>query len=527
MAKILLINPVVREESEAKHIPYGLSLMASIAMEKGHQVQMYDENAHRLGDEIIRKVCKADDWDVIGIGGLSTTYKSIKKILKIAKEVSPKTFTIAGGGFITSMPQEIMNWIPEIDLGVIGEAFLTWPEVLRQIDEKNFDFSKTLGVCYRDEKRTPKLTPVRSNIKDLDVIPYPAWDLLPLDKYFENSKLLYSAEAFTSKRRIDMMGSLGCSLFCKFCWHLGIIGDMVVETNPETNENDVRFSRARNIRYHSPAYIVKMAKTLQEKYGVDFISFIDENFMTMDVYSKRTWLFELCDLWIKEGLQPTCRRDGVPHDENCTGMHWGGTSHAGLVRKETLEAMYKAGCSNLVYGLESFDATILASLGKGSNKQKNLEAVSLTLSTGIIPIPNVIIGFPEETFESVRTMIDCMEQIGMHAKPHFATPYPGSEWYYTYKQSIIEQYGGDLEKFIEDLGDASSISATISHNFNAIELMGLQQIVYKKDRRLLSIVEKQWKEGRIERKPIAVPKSNFSFSDKILKAPIESVSRPI
>ena len=46
MAKILLINPVVREESSAKHIPYGISLLASIALKKGHQVAIYDENCH-------------------------------------------------------------------------------------------------------------------------------------------------------------------------------------------------------------------------------------------------------------------------------------------------------------------------------------------------------------------------------------------------------------------------------------------------------------------------------------------------
>lgn len=526
MAKILLINPVVREESLAEHIPYGLALMASIAIQKGHQVQFYDENAHRLGNTIVEKVCIADDWDVIGIGGLITTYRSIKNIVKIVKRVAPKAFLVAGGGFLTSMPRDIMKWLPEIDLGVIGEGFVTWPEVLAKIDKKDYDFSKTLGVCYRDASGAPTLTAVRPNLKEMDVLPYPAWDLLPLEKYFSNSSALYSEENFTSKRRIDVMGSLGCSLFCKFCWHLGTTGDLVVEKNDE-GVMDVRFSRGRNIRYHSPKYVVDMVKTLVDKFQVDFISFIDENFMTMDVYSKRTWLFELCDAWIEVGLQPTCRRDGVPHDDTCKGVHWSGTSHAGLVRRETLDAMHRAGCSHLVYGLESFDPTILSSLGKGSNQQKNIDCVKMTLDAGIVPIPNVIIGFPEETFNSIRTMIKCLYKLGLHAKPHFATAYPGSEWYYTYKHSIIEQYNGSLETYIEDLGDASKITGTISHNFSPVQLLGLQVIVQQRNLRLLDLSEKHFTQCAPHIKPLAVPQESFSFSNKIIKAPIESERRLI
>ncbi len=130
MAKILLINPVIREEDQPKHIPYGLALLAGIAIKAGHKVQFYDANAHRLGDDVVVQVCKADDWDVIGIGGLTTSYGSIKRIVKICKAVSPRAFLIAGGGFLTSMPLEIMTWLRELDLGIVGEAFITWPTVL-------------------------------------------------------------------------------------------------------------------------------------------------------------------------------------------------------------------------------------------------------------------------------------------------------------------------------------------------------------------------------------------------------------
>ena len=105
MAKILMINPIVREEDDPKHIPYGISLLAAIALEKGHLVQLYDENAWRKGPQVMESVCTADDWDVIAIGGLTTTYGSIKKTLEICRRVCPQAFIIAGGGFLTSMPK--------------------------------------------------------------------------------------------------------------------------------------------------------------------------------------------------------------------------------------------------------------------------------------------------------------------------------------------------------------------------------------------------------------------------------------
>lgn len=520
MAKLLFINPVVREEDVPRHIPYGIALLAAIAQRDGHLVQVYDANAWRQGWDVLDQVCDADDWDVVAIGGLTTTYRYIKKACRIIRAKLPKVCLVAGGGFFTSMPLEIMEWMPQIDVGVVGEAFVTFPEILRRIDAGDFDFSKTLGVAYRDAQGRGVLTGVRPNIPLIDELPWPAWDLFPLEEvYFKNSANLFSEEAFTSKRRIDVNGSFGCRMVCRYCWHLGTTGDMLIEKT-EGGENDVVFTYGRNIRYHSARYIVDMVKHLKQTYDIDYASFIDENLMTMDAASRGTWLKELCELWIAEGLQPTCRRDGVAHDENCRGVHWNGTSHAGLHNLETLRIMHKAGCSHLVYGLESFDPTIMKNLGKGSNPKKNYESVDICLQSGIKPIPNIILGFPEESFESVRNTIVALKNLGISCKPHFATPYPGSEWYYTYKDSIIEQYGGNLEAFIEDLGDASKISAVISHKFSAMELLGLQQIIHHKDVRLLDQAEKHWATADQVTHTVAVPRQSFNFQRSTAATPL-------
>lgn len=516
MARVLIINPVVREEDVPRHIPYGEALLAAISIKEGHQVCVYDANAHRQPISKITDVCKADDWDVIAVGGLTTTYGFIRKSLSLIRQAAPKALVVAGGGFLTSMPRDVMQWLPQIDVGVVGEAFRTFPEILAKVDEGDFDFRKTLGVAWRDGDEIV-LNETRPVIHDLDSLPWPAWDLFPLDIYFQNSSALFSEEIYECKRRIDINASFGCSLICRYCWHLGTTGDMLVERSAD-GDNDVVFTYGRNLRYHSPTYIVSMVSELRRRYDVDFVTFLDENLMTMEASSGRKWLGQICDEWERANLVPA-RKNGARKGADHGGVFWSGTSHAGLHRKDILRRMYESGCTHLVYGLESFDPHILKRLGKGTNRQNNIDSVGVCLESGIVPIPNIIIGFPEETFDSVRNTITALIELKIHAKPHFATAYPGSEWYYAYKDSITEQYGGSLEAYIRDLGDATKITGTISENFSPIELLGLQEIVARRDLRLLELAERAYR----PRPALVNRRESFNFRAKRQPGPLESI----
>lgn len=493
MAKVLFVNPVIRQEDDPRHVPYGMALLVAIADKCGHQVQVFDANAHRPADEHLREALEADSWDVVATGGITTTYSYAKKVMQYAKRYAPQALTVMGGGGLTAMPRDVLTFVPEIDLGVVGEALVTFPEILNKVNNNDFHWESTKGIIYRDQQGDLQLTPPRPLLRDLDGLPYPAWEMFPLDIYFRNSSLLLSEIAMQSQRRLDINGSYGCSLICRFCYHLGLSGDMeYVETTG--NSPEVIFTHSRDLRWHSPHYIVKLAKYAHERFGVDYIAFLDENLMTMDVASRRTWMSQICDLWIKEGLQPQCIRERVPHDqETCRGVHWGGTSHAQLVTPEVLRHMHEAGCTHLDYGLESFSARVLKNIGKGTRPEGNERAIQMTMEAGIRPIPNQIIGFPDEWFDSIRDNLDAWERTGIQAKPFFATPFPGSEWYFKYKDRIIEQYGGDLEAFIIDLGDATKITAVISENFNAVELLGLRELMVQHDRRHIDEYERIWR----------------------------------
>jgi radical SAM superfamily enzyme YgiQ (UPF0313 family) len=499
MAKVLFINPLVREEDVPRHVPYGIALLAAIASNDGHQVQVYDHNAWRQGEDVLRQVLQADDWDVVALGGITTAYGSIKQIVAIARELHPTAVIVLGGGVLTSLPREMMSWMPAIDVGVIGEAFLTFPEILDMVDAGKRDWSKINGTAFRKGDGEIGLSPPRALLQNLDSLPYPAWDMFPLEEvYFHNSQVLFSEEGMLATRRLDINASYGCSLICRFCYHLGIAGDMRYTTDAQgrdTVQFDVPGTYTRDIRYHSPEYVVKLVKHAYDKFNVNFIGFLDENLMTMDVSSGRIWMKEICDLWKEYGLQPSYLRDGIERPENWTGIHWSGTSHATLCTPEILKEMRSVGCSHLVYGYESFSDQIMKRLGKGASPKTNIRSFFWTLEAGIRPIPNQIIGFPSEDFDSLRDDMNAWRKLGIVVKPFFATPYPGSEWFTVHRKSIEAQYGGDLEKFILDLGDATRITAGICQNFNSVELLGLREMMLNFDEKRINEYEQIWRQN--------------------------------
>lgn len=498
MAKVLFINPVVRAEDVPRHVPYGIAMLAAISMHDGHQVQIYDENAWRRGARVIAEVLRADAWEVIAIGGITTTYGSIKTIVGLARELCPRALIVLGGGVLTSLPHDIMRLLPAVDVGVIGEAYVTFPEILAMTDAGSCDWPKIDGTISRNAQGQLVLSRQRELMRELDTLPYPAWELFPLEEvYFKNSEMLFSVEGMLSRRRLDINASYGCSLICRFCYHLGISGDMRYETGADGVTRvafDEPGSYSRDIRYHSPEHIVEMARYARQRFDVDYIAFLDENLMTMDAASKRTWLTEICRLWIAAGLQPACVRDGVPHDAHCRGVHWDGTSHATLCNPEILKIMRHAGCASLVYGYESFSAQILKKMGKGTTPKHNIRSFFWTLEAGIRPVPNQIIGFPSEDFSSIYDNMRAWEQLGIVVRPFYATPYPGSEWFTTYRKRILDQYGGDLERYLLDLGDATKITGVISHNFNPVELLGLRELMINMDYNRIREYENLWRQ---------------------------------
>jgi anaerobic magnesium-protoporphyrin IX monomethyl ester cyclase len=500
LTKILFLNPVIREREQPRHVPYGELLVATCA-EKWFdaKVAMLDLNALRsiltekqLDEELLSAI-QEEDWTLIGIGGITTTYSSIKRTLKIIRPLTDALIILGGGGF-TAQPYEWMTWLREADLGCLGEAVQTIGEVIKHSQDQQFN--EVRGSVWRDHDNLVTNSEPRPLV-DLDSLPLPNYDLAPLDIYFKNSSLLFSEESMLAKRRLDYVASQGCSFSCSFCYDLGLTGFKLVGREvhfPRSHPNEV----PRKNRWRSPRKCVEDWKFMKEKYGCDFITLLDENAMTMNALSpSRDWLEQISELVIQEGLQPQCVRDGQVHDpKKCEGLHFGTTGHASLTTPRILRAMRRMGFSYIDIGFESWDDRILKDIRKGSTLRANVRSLKMIMHYGIRSIPNNITGMEIEDFESIRRMMVAWRSLGIVVEPFLFCPYPGSDAYYRNKKKILADYGGDLELFVKTLNDATEPVVSVSRNFTLEEILIYRFHMARGDRDAIDSFENVWRAKR-------------------------------
>ncbi len=114
--KVLFVVPEIRLDRTPLHIPFWAGLFGAIVEQKGGQVGILDLNSLRMDfgisvlpkEKIIEEIL-ADDWDIIGIGGLTSTYIRIKELVPIIRKTCPNSLIIAGGGWSTYNPDEILQ----------------------------------------------------------------------------------------------------------------------------------------------------------------------------------------------------------------------------------------------------------------------------------------------------------------------------------------------------------------------------------------------------------------------------------
>ena len=526
--KVLLINPPVRQRQGPQDIPVGLAMIASITKQEGHQIAFLDLNANRVPLQAAANEIMIDDYDIIGIGGLSSQYKEIKQILPICRQIHPDALIVAGGGFVTYMPDKMLKLRPEIDIIAIGEAEETWADFLREGSQG--DFSKVKGIAFRDKNGKIIFTEPRPLIKDMDTLPYPAYELLDLDKYSENYQFCLSEEMLTTKRKIHMITERGCPRQCTFCTHNGMSRwDQIVSIGKEkVRELDDEFGFQQIARFNSPKFVVKHLKFLTEQYNLGYIFIADEN-----LTSNRKRTIELCNLMIKEGLP--------------NKVKWGTAGDAASVDDDVIALMKKAGCTFISYGGESASDKVLKyDIQKGTTRKNNQDAVDIMKRQGMEPIMTFMLGNPHEDVNDILETTDFFIKNNLSCDPFICTPYPGTKLYLDYEQQILEQFDERLaevknwpegsidkellaqwkeqalDKFLSSLDDADVLSAHVSQVFNHHDLLGLKALMFSHDMpKILKVAHmRNWSHDKkwAEHCPVCTAKNEISQLSQINEA---------
>lgn len=521
--KVLLVVPEIRLDNAPNHFPFWAGILAGIIEQKGGHVGILDLNALRVNydnvqvpSDVIAKEIASEKWDIIGIGGLTTTYSRIKQLSPLIRKCSPDSLFVAGGGWSTYNPTEILQLVPEIDMIVIGEGEETFSELYDEINNGSKDFEKINGLCIRDKTLGYKFTGPRALISDLNTIPYPAYDLMETEIYFRYSSLPLSVDSYNSKRRVSTVWERGCPRGCTFCSHNGMsridLQNIYGEGDRKQGEKLVRISDKENdtfqlpARWPSPEYAVNNIKLLKEKFDVDFISILDEN-MT----SNLKWTQEFCDLYVKEGLDKVVK--------------WGtlGDAPSVAVKPEIISIMRDSGCSYISFGFESASDKVLnQDIQKGQLRSHLQKTVDTLKAAKMTPITTFMIGNMHENINDLMETVDFWIQNGAEIDPFICTPYVGSPIFYDNKDYLLQQYdtklklvaGGKvqvdeeilqkwkldaLDKFMTECGDATKYTATVSQYFTIPELFALKEFMYKHDTtRMLQMAHQKFDETGLE-----------------------------
>jgi len=521
--KVLFVVPEIRLDSIPTNLPFWAGILASIVDQKGGQVAILDLNALRMNydgafvpDKIIQEEILSEKWDLIGIGGLTSTYGRIKYLCKLIKKLNPQSIFIGGGGWSTYNPTEILQLIPELDMICIGEGEETFSELYDEISSSGkMDYEKINGLCLRD-KNSFIFTQPRALISDLDTVPLPLYDILELDIYFRYSALPYSKESYMSKRRFSTVWERGCPRGCTFCSHNGMsridLQNIYGDGNRKTGEELVRISDKENdtfqlpARWPSPEYAVNNIQVLKDRFNLDFFMAVDEN-MT----SNLKWTKEFCKLYLDSGLSESVK--------------WGtlGDAPSVATHPEIVQVMKDAGCTYISFGFESASDKVLNNdIKKGQTRDHLQKTINAIKSSGLRPITTFMIGNPTEDINDLLETVDFWIQNNAIVDPFICTPYVGSPIFYDNKDFILEQYDERLklvnegkfqvekelvdswklnamDKFMHECGDAFDYTATVSQNFTIAELYALKRFMYKHDtRRIIQFANQRYEQTGLE-----------------------------
>lgn len=428
LMKILLINCPIRLNAKPNNIPYGLATIASSLRGYGFDVEIYDINALRPSHEDIIASLRQKRWDIAAISGLITTYAFQKWLIAALKDININGLVISGGGLATSTPEMLFN-NTMVDIAVCGEGEQTMIELCQAINTDQ-DLSKIHGIMFRRDGRIA-VTKTRENINNLDAIPFPAWDLLPMEIYLENpiwGDVANNSSGFKKyvsvSRSMNIISSRGCPFSCNYCYHL--------------------FGRS-NYRLRSAQNVIKEIEALVSGYGVDFIGFVDDNMMA----SERR-LIEFCNLLEKEKLSIT----------------WGCHGRITSAKPDILERMARAGCVWIGYGIESGSQKILDLMNKRASVKEAKEAIINTRKAGIYANTTFIFGYPGESIETIQETIDFKRELAIECGSFFATPYPCTPLFEQARPMI-----NDLEAFVLSLGNATDFCINLTQFDDATMFM--------------------------------------------------------
>ena len=387
--RTLLLWPAFGEEY-SKYPPLGIAYIAAVLRENDFSVEIIDAAKYGNNKEFEIEL-REKSPDVLGISVPSVYYEKALEAARIAKKALPHVTVVFGGPHPTVLPEETLK-NPEVDIVVYGEGEIKFLNLLKAIQEKT-GINRVKGIYYKVDGEILK-TPDDEYISNLDSIPFPARDLLPMKEYLRQAPTLPLPYPSTS-----IVPSRGCYGNCRFC------------------QPSLRKLFGRGIRYRSLKNVVDEIVFLKDRYKVKGLFFADD---------EPTWAKE----WMMAFCEEIKRRK--------VKIKWICPSRVDTIDREMLTAMKEAGCIQIGFGVESGSRRVLRYYRKGVKPEQIAPVFAMCNQIGIIARANIMIGAPSETGEDVQDTIRLIERI----KPDLiaisvTTPIVGTDLFFDAKEKNL------------------------------------------------------------------------------------------
>jgi len=389
--KILFITPPFHAgvvEVAGKWVPLYYVYLAGATKSAGYETEIYDAMTKNVGYEEIEKKIVESRPDFVAVSAMTCTAPDAIRVIETAKRINPDIKTIMGGVHASFMYEEMFSMTEVLDYIIRGEGEETIVELLDAISD-NKDLRKVNGIVYRN-KNVLSVNPPRPFMKNFDGLPM-AWDLLDWEdyKYF----------IIPGSRLSAICTSRGCDKDCTFC---------------SQQKFWMKTWRAR-----TPEDIVKEMLTLRDGYGVNVVLFTDE-YPTLD---RQRWE-RLLDMIIEKDIGMKILME---------------TRAADIIRDEDILHKYKkAGIIHIYVGTEATQQESLDYIKKGLSIEESKKALKLLRDVGIITETSMILGFPDETEDTIARTLE----LAIEFNPDFAhflaiAPWPYSDIYDDLKDYIV------------------------------------------------------------------------------------------
>ncbi len=410
--KILLVAPHKLEQLKDSKgsIPVPLLHLAAVLRKRRHEVTIFDFSAMVVGGQPLDEKTIAQTMttlisdrrpDVIGINCFTSLHFPFTRLLcKVVKSHDRRIPIVVGGAHPSLFAKEILENEPAIDFVVLGEGELQFDALSSALNRSDdAGLHRIPALAFRDADDNVVVTKREGYISDLDALPMPAWDLIDLHSYYADHSTWYNPRKLHFEACIPILTSRSCPYSCNFCACHATMG--------------------RTFRKRSPKLVVDEIQMLHEQKGENYFGFIDDN-----VNLDKQHFIEICSEIVKRNLN-------IQYETTC-GVHIASLNEA------VIDAMADSGCVFVRLPIEHGNDMIRNKIiGKNLSREKIISAADRLKRRNIFTSSMFIMGFPEETTETLEDTYKLICELQLDLNYVFnLIPFPGTR---IFKQAMEDR----------------------------------------------------------------------------------------